>query len=536
MNGADTLLQFENRMDYRCEGTKTVDAEAVFSAKSEPPDVCASSGDEEQIQEAGVFIPADPTIVSLSNLELERIEFNACIEGKNSELAVHSRISRIPVSVTLHEVLSIVRLDLSRNSLTSLPKKLFGENGDGSTSCPMLEYLNVGRNRLKELPSDIGNCKELKTLILLSNKIRPSGFPLDAIVSLPALEILDLRWNQKMNNHSSRKRLMETFPQSSYKKQQRVVKLLLSHTTIRDNNSNLNIKKLSACDRDANELRSQLEPLSTPQLRKRLHRTFGVTFEDRDETAYNREKVMQRLLQSYSSNDSLDKSGNPVPRRTLRLERGVPLDSNLLKELLDEMEAIQWPRTTRERPKIAAQGYVILQRPPPSTIEPEASVNVKTNKEKREADKLQRFIGIWKKAIEAIESVDPKFAQAFTALAVTKNFTGSPHIDTLNIAPFYGIALGDFSNGGKLCVECSATCVAEIDTKGRFAKVDGRFCHWVSDYEGTRYSLIFYVTHGKTIPQTTAIFKPPYVATTDSNEEEKDDGTLEWIPPPVFVP
>lgn len=80
-------------------------------------------------------------------------------------------------------------------------------------------------------------------------------------------------------------------------------------------------------------------------------------------------------------------------------------------------------------------------------------------------------------------SVDPQFAQSFTALAVpsllmqsydsasiclyillrwcmdltnvtclffwevTHRFVGSPHIDTSNIGPFYGLAIGDFPDG-----------------------------------------------------------------------------------------
>ena len=483
---------------------------------------------------------ADPTIIFLSNQGIRMVDLGRSFNSKDSQTTQRAQIPRIPESVTLYHATTIVRLDLSRNKLTSLPKELFGGNTKGSLPCPMLEHLDVGRNQLKGLPSEIGNCKQLKKLIVLSNNLRPSGFPLDALVSLPLLEVLDLRWNMKMSKQSSRKKLTEVFPEGGYKNQQKTVKLLLSRSTVQDSNSDPNApthtkKKLSACDRDANNLRSQLEPLSTPQLRKRLHRTFGVTFEDSDESAYDRENILQRLLQCYNSDDICDKSCKSLQQRTVRYERGISLNPTLLKELLDEMEAIQWPRTTRERPKIAAQGYVILQRP---AIEPETSTqsNNINNKAKREAEKLKRFIGIWKKAIEAIESVDEEFSRQFTALAVTKNFTGSPHIDTLNIAPFYGLSLGDFSNGGKLCVECSATCVAEIDTKGRFAKVDGRFCHWVSDYEGTRYSLIYYVTHGDVVPQTTAIFKPSFVATMGNNEEEKDDRCLEWVPPPVFVP
>ena len=111
---------------------------------------------------------------------------------------------------------------------------------------------------------------------------------------------------------------------------------------------------------------------------------------------------------------------------------------------------------------------------------------------------------------------------------------------------------GEFSDGGQIAVECSPLLVAEIDTKGRFGKVDGRFPHWVTPYEGERFSLIYvsdpsfrnlcvysvgsnlqpssckhckqYVTSGSVEPQTTAIFAPP------------PDVARHWIPPPTFVP
>ena len=47
----------------------------------------------------------------------------------------------------------------------------------------------------------------------------------------------------------------------------------------------------SAVDRDATRLRSQLEPISTPQLRARLARAFGV---ETDPESVGREGVMVR--------------------------------------------------------------------------------------------------------------------------------------------------------------------------------------------------------------------------------------------------
>jgi hypothetical protein len=59
-------------------------------------------------------------------------------------------------------------------------------------------------------------------------------------------------------------------------------------------------------------------------------------------------------------------------------------------------------------------------------------------------------------------SVDPLFAQKYTALAVTHGFHGSPHIDKQNFGPFYGMALGDFEEGtGGIRVECSARVVGK---------------------------------------------------------------------------
>ena len=116
-----------------------------------------------------------------------------------------------------------------------------------------------------------------------------------------------------------------------------------------------------------------------------------------------------------------------------------------------------------------------------------------------------------------IETSSRRYAESFTSLAVTERFRGSPHIDTENVAPFYGLALGDFSRGGRLAVERDARTVAEVDTRAGFAKIDGRFPHWVTPYEGERFSLIFYTTEGPTTPRRTAVFEDDLVFDGDSD-------------------
>lgn len=208
-------------------------------------------------------------------------------------------------------------------------------------------------------------------------------------------------------------------------------KELLSHNlqleircTVPSQEDNSTKKKLSACDRDATLLQSQLEPLSTPQLVKRLERTFGVSLDKETEQAYNRDYVMSSLLQSYERHGP----------REIRKEKGIPIPEHRLQALLAALnDEVNWPRTTRERPKIRAEHYMILQKP--------GSGKEDSVRTKKETAKLMKYKKLFDLAVETLADVDPVFAQRFTALAVTHNFVGSPHIDTLNVGPFYGLSL-----------------------------------------------------------------------------------------------
>ena len=43
-------------------------------------------------------------------------------------------------------------------------------------------------------------------------------------------------------------------------------------------------------------------------------------------------------------------------------------------------------------------------------------------------------------------------------------------------------------------MEADAFTVAHVSTHNHLNKCDGRYPHWVSSYEGERYSLIYYAT------------------------------------------
>lgn len=318
---------------------------------------------------------------------------------------------------------ALERMNLSRNRLKCLPATV--------CSYSKVIHLDISRNSLHGLPSEIGNLTNLVELIALSNQLRMRQLPLVALASLRHLKVLDLRYNRKLKT-SALITLREALVQDDKSQ------LEIRCTTVdsdfdetleisaRQRTKSEETKKLSACDRDATLLRSQLEPLSTPQLSKRLEQTFGVSLSDgvTTEDRYDREFVMTKLLDCY------EKHG---PRRVIHVEGNLVPSSEYLASLLTALEAIPWPKTTRERPKIRAENYMILQKP--GVGKPDSA------RTRKETAKLDKYRSLFELAVETLAEIDKDFAHRFTALAVTKNFVGSPHIDTLNVGPFYGLSL-----------------------------------------------------------------------------------------------
>lgn len=204
---------------------------------------------------------------------------------------------------------------------------------------------------------------------------------------------------------------------------------------------------------------------------------------------------MNLLLQRYDDEGSKS-------RRVRHLE-GTQLDATISQDLLEILRSTDWDGMHSERASVRSLGYLLLKRPPAPILKDAPPIS-KTAR--LAAAKLNKHQRLWDLASKALASVDPIFASIFSAIAVSNGFVGSPHIDSFDVDCQYAFSCGDFSGGGKLCVECSAREVAEIDTRMRLAKVDGRFPHWVTPYEGERYSIIWFRTEGLPSSPTTAVF------------------------------
>lgn len=328
----------------------------------------------------------------------------------------------------------------------------------------------------------------------------------------------------------------------------------------------------SPADRDASCLRAQLEPWSTLALRRRLVEDFGEdpeSVEDPEEVprslvvarllaAYEREglvEVAEEAHHAQEANDDKGKGGTPnasdtnakatvsaaaddegaakppqtssasdthtqeassnkgVARRRAVRVRGAPVSAAALDDLnallrawLERRLAKGAKGNVQERPSVNAKAYMILRSP----TDFNAKLGAGSRKARQAADKFAAHEALWRAAERALREVDPGFADAFTALAVTYGFQGSPHIDKQNVGPFYGLALGDFDDDtGGVVVEADARTVCVVDTKHRLGKVDGRFPHWVAPWDvksKERFSLIYYRTMGEPEPITSAAF------------------------------
>lgn len=219
---------------------------------------------------------------------------------------------------------------------------------------------------------------------------------------------------------------------------------------------------------------------------------------------------------------------------------GVPLPQRLVDDTLHHLRSLQWPRKRhRDTATIHACHYAVVWRGRPRPAF------------ERLYPLLEQIAAFG--AGRAICSVTKSALAAWTHIAVTKNFKGSPHVDSSDQTPQLVVSLGDFgrtgedhdvprttvprnedskigcktenenhvvrcggSGGGDLCVlettttstdtTSTSSCLGEdhvqhaagpsvlhvVTTRNRVAAVDGRYLHFVTGYTGERFSLVFY--------------------------------------------
>jgi hypothetical protein len=347
-----------------------------------------------------------------------------------------------------------------------------------------LERLDVSRNKIRVLPEAVASLPRLEELLLYSNHLRRNGLPKE--ITAP-LSLLDLRFNQKLTGDVVRDEIQATMVSGTVLVSPR--KAPLPPAGEGD----------CAGSRDASTLEAQLQPWSTPQLRRRLA-GFSVATDPEAPRAV----VMALLLTAYLGEGLFDM------RRIRRVRPRKQVAAQTASALFAEVKRTQFlvtntPGHRRERPRVDADLYITFQAPNTTFRSSDGTFNAESAKAKAATLKRQRHQQLWDLAVEALREADPQYASTFTSLAITGNFKGSPHIDTENVAPFYALALGDFTGGGRVAVESGERQVTEVDTRFGFAKVDGRFPHWVTPYRGERFSLIYYTTEGPAAPVLGAV-------------------------------
>ncbi|OEU09034.1 hypothetical protein FRACYDRAFT_249379 [Fragilariopsis cylindrus CCMP1102] len=466
----------KRRLDHR--------PEVRMAALLEMAAVCASSDNKSTTQPNVNIITHDngtPLVVSGGGEGI--IEDNIVAADRVVSLVDRSlSLFSLPLLLVSYPPCSVLELDVSHNCLSELP---------GLDALKNLVSLNIRRNEFRILPSSLVQLLKLSRLNASRNQLRPSADLLVLLTQppLPSLELLDLTFNKKLFTQSMLDLLTTALP---------TVAIEMTITSPPPSGAYVGE---SPGQRNPDLLRSQLEPYTTLQLRQRLIETFGY----RPYNNYagvppeSRATVMASLLQEY------DKKKRGSKRKLLR-SFGVPVPPTVMKGVLQELEAWSKRFDCQERPMIAASKYMILRSP---TEVEEKITRLGSRRAQAAQKKFQQNFSLWQVAKQAMAFVDPDFAEAFTGLAVTQNFRGSPHIDTTNIGPFYGLSTGTFEDGtGGIRVELDPMTICEVNTKNRLGRVDGRYPHWVGPYDSdkTRYSLIFYLTEGVVQPKTTAVF------------------------------
>ena len=328
-----------------------------------------------------------------SNSALENIEENARADRVVSLLDMS--LTEFSTSLIAYPLTSIVELDVSHNCLSEIP---------GLSNLKNLEALDIRRNEFRSLPQSLPQLPFLTKLNASRNHLRPSADLLVLLTKppLPSLESLDLTFNKKLFTQSLLDLLTSSLP---------TVAIYITVTSPPPPGAYVGD---SPGQRDPSLLRSQLEPYTTLQLRKRLVETFGhKPYAMHGAPPPGRAEVMASLLKEY------EKVG---PRKVVR-SLGTPVPISILNVVACELKA--WSDRYdkfQERPMIKANKYMILRSP---TEAEEKLIRLDSRRAHSAIRKYQQNLSLWEAAKAAMATVNKEFAHAFTGLAVTKGFVGS---------------------------------------------------------------------------------------------------------------
>ena len=227
---------------------------------------------------------------------------------------------------------------------------------------------------------------------------------------------------------------------------------------------------LETASRVCPPLHLQLMAMSTQELERRVKRLCDDNDIIKDMIKFSnnkRDKVHYHAALAYELAAILKS-------RPIKYYRGVPVPKDATVELLNYLRSCNlWPSKETQRKGVSASNYLTVR--------------------KQHGEECNQ---IWDLCRDLIHSVIPD--AIYNALAITRGFKGSPHVDLHDKTFQHVIALGDFE-GGQLCCELDELGMESvaIDVKSRFGRIDGRSVHWVNGWSGERFSIVYYSTDEK---------------------------------------
>ena len=256
------------------------------------------------------------------------------------------------------------------------------------------------------------------------------------------------------------------------------------HFTFEDESASEDTVQSAIAECSTPPLHLQLLALSTAELESRLGMyspgevSQGTETKKRKRRNNNkRNRVHAHALAAYR----LGKYLNGKRPNSLNIE-GVHVPLQLTDPLLQCLRRCTlWPPRSKQRKGVASGNYLTIRKTHPP-----------------ECDELWEVCAnLLKSVIIDHPSEEASSSFEYTALAITKQFCGSPHIDQHDTSFQFVIAVGDFT-GGDLCVDAgSSNEEVCINVHNRLGRLDGRSVHWVSGWKGERYSVVYYSTDQK---------------------------------------